>query len=90
LGGYPATHVSQLCWQDFDDRPLLEYADARFDVLITADQSIPAQQNLSRYQLALIILKAQKNTVLYLLPLVPDLFATLDIIRPGDRYELKA
>lgn len=70
FGGYPATHVSELGWQDLDDRPLLERAAASFDVLITVDQNIPYQQNLSRLAIALVILKARKNTVSYLLPLI--------------------
>ena len=89
LGGYPATRVSELGWQDLDDRPLLERAAVAFDVLITVDRNIPYQQNLSRLAIALVILKARKNTVGYLLPLVSDLLDALDVISPGDIYVIE-
>ncbi len=88
MSDYPATHVSTLGWQQYDDRPLLERADKLFDVFVTVDRNIPAQQQLTRYSIAVIILRAHKNSVPALLPLVPDLLATFERIKPGELYEL--
>jgi hypothetical protein len=81
-------HASELGWQDLDDRPLLERADASFDVLITADQNLRYQQNLSRYSLSVIILVAHTNRLEDLLPLVPEVLNELGVIQPGELVEV--
>ena len=53
----------------------------------------PFQQNLRRFPLAFIILRARSNKIEELLPLVPELLATLERIEaggyaPGDLYEV--
>ena len=51
---------------------LLEAAEkAGFDVLVTADQNIPDQQNLSGRKIAAVILCAPTNRLRDLTPLVP-------------------
>lgn len=81
-------HASELGWQDLDDRPLLERADASFDVLITTDQNLRHQQNLSRYSLSVIVLIAHTNRLEDLLPLVPDVIDAPDKIQPGELVEV--
>jgi hypothetical protein len=71
-----------------DDRPPLEHADASFDVLITTDQNLPYQQNLSRYSLSVIILIAHTNRLEDLLPLASDVVAALNTIQPGELVEI--
>lgn len=81
-------HASEIGWQDLDDRPLLERADASFDVLITTDQNLRYQQNLSRYSLSVIVLVAHTNRLEDLLPLVPEVLNELDVIQPGELVEV--
>lgn len=81
-------HTSEIGWQDLDDRPLLEHADGAYDVLITTDRNLPYQQNLSRYELAVIILIARTNRLEELLPLVPGVLESLDSIQPGELEEI--
>jgi hypothetical protein len=51
------THASQLGWQELSNGRLLAAAEETgFDVLITADQNIQHQQNLTARKLALIVL----------------------------------
>jgi hypothetical protein len=88
LHSHQVRHASEIGWQDLDDRPLLERADASFDVLITTDRNLPYQQNLSRYSLSVIILVAHTNRLEDLLPLVPDVIDTLDKIQPGELVEV--
>lgn len=88
LRPYPVKHTSETGWQDFDDRPLLEYADRSFDVLITTDQNLRYQQNLSRYELSVIVLIARTNRLEDLQPLVPELLDVLEEIQPGELFEI--
>jgi predicted nuclease of predicted toxin-antitoxin system len=64
---------------------LLDAAEAAgFDVLITVDQNIPQQQNLSGRKLAILILRGPTNRLRDLVPLVPVAIAALTTIRPGE------
>ena len=64
---------------------LLAAAEAGgFDVLITADQNIPDQQNLAGRKIALVILCGPTNRLGDLARLVPAALSTLDTIGPGD------
>ena len=64
---------------------LLEAAEqAGFDVLITADQNIPDQQNLSGRKIALVILCGPTNRLRDLAPLVPAAISTIASIGRGD------
>jgi|SRR6185436_2121403 len=69
---------------------LLAAAEGRFDVLVTVDQSIPWQQDVAAFELAVIVLRARSNSLLSLGPLVPDLLRTLSFIGPGQVIRLGA
>jgi predicted nuclease of predicted toxin-antitoxin system len=63
---------------------LLDAAEAAgFDVLITVDQHIPEQQNLSARRLSILIFCGPTNRLRDLAPLVPAAIAALTTIRPG-------
>jgi hypothetical protein len=63
---------------------LLRAAIARqFDVLITVDRRIPFQQNLSHFDIAVIILAARPCRYAQLKTLVPDALVALETIKPG-------
>jgi hypothetical protein len=64
---------------------LLEAAEAAgFDVLITVDQNIPDQQNLTQRSIALVILCGRTNRLRDLEILVPAAISVVDSIRAGD------
>lgn len=56
----------------------------------TIDRNIPYQQNLGRYDLAVIILEARSNNIEDLLPLVPRTVTTLETIKIGDLVFIQA
>lgn len=57
---------------------------AGFEVLITTDQEIPYQQNLSGRRIAILILCAPTNRLKELLRLVPRVLDALLTIAPGE------
>ncbi len=64
---------------------LLDAAEAAgFDVLITVDQNIPDQQNLSERRIALVILCGRTNRLKDLALLVPAAISGIGSIRAGD------
>lgn len=55
-----------------------------FDVLVTIDQGLQYQQNLSARKIALILLRAKSNRLVDLLPLSQECLVRLQEVRPGD------
>jgi predicted nuclease of predicted toxin-antitoxin system len=69
---------------------LLEAAEeAGFDVLITADQNIPDQQNLSVRTIAVVILCGPTNRLADLALLVPEAISAIGSIGPGDVVRIR-
>ena len=63
---------------------LLDAAEAAgFDVLVTVDQNIQSQQNLSDRKISILIFSAQTNRLRDLLPLVPAAKAALSAVAHG-------
>ena len=69
--------------QDHEVRSVHDVA-WQFDALITVDRSLPFQQNLSKYDIAVVILAAKSNRLADLEPLLPDLQRVLSEIGPGE------
>src|SRR5437867_1444193 len=64
---------------------LLEAAEAAgLDVLITVDQNIPDQQNLTGREISLVILCGPTNRLRDLEPMAPAVVLALRSIRRGD------
>ncbi|MGH9839883.1 MAG: hypothetical protein ACREEM_13960 [Blastocatellia bacterium] len=68
---------------------LLRAASGIFDVLVTVDKSIPSQQNLAAFGLAVLILRAKSNRYEDLKPLIPQALVALENINPGDVITVK-
>ena len=61
---------------------LLTRAEHEFDVWVTADQNIESQQNLGRFDIAVVVLISPQNQLELLLPLMPQLHEVLRNIQP--------
>jgi predicted nuclease of predicted toxin-antitoxin system len=81
--GYEINTVPRMGWAGIKDRELLILAASVFDVFITADRNLSFQQNLSSFELSLIVLQAQSNRLADLKPLVPKILDLLDIAPKG-------
>jgi len=80
--GHDARTVSQMKWTSLSNGALLKQAATAFDVLLTADQNIEFQQNLSTLPLAIVVLAAESNRLESLEPLVPAVLQALAAIAP--------
>ena len=95
LTGHTFVHARDTALLSMKNGALLRAVAPDYDVFLTCDASIPFQQNLKRFPLAFIILRARSSRIEDLLPLVPDLTAALEQIAasgyvPGDLYEISA
>ncbi len=83
LSGHEVATVRWMGWSSTRNGKLLDLAENRFDVLLTADQSLPFQQDLRNRQIAVIVLAGSDNQLETLQPMVPDVLQALESIEPG-------
>ena len=62
---------------------LLRAADGFFEVLLTVDQGIEHQQNLTGLRIGVVIMVASSNDIDDLRPLLPLVVEALGQIQPG-------
>ena len=79
---HTAFTVQEKGWADMKNGELLSRAENEFDVWVTADQNIESQQNLRRFDIAVIVLISSRNRLEFLLPLIPQLYEALKNIQP--------
>ena len=84
LIGHEAKTVAEAGFRGLKNGALLRAASPDFNVLITVDRNLPFQQNVSRLEIAVVILMSQGTTYPDLKPLVPNLLASLESIKPGE------
>ena len=78
--------VQEMGWAGIRNGELLRRAETQFDVLVTADQNLRYQQNLSGRKLAILVLPS--NQVPVVTQLIPQVETTLARIQPGILMEI--
>ena len=82
LRGHDVQTVTQMGWSGLSNGALMREAAGSFDVILTADQNIEFQQNLSELPLPVVVLVAPTNRIESLEPLVPELLGVLQTLPP--------
>jgi len=95
LAGHDTKHsvrtVQQESWAGLKNGALLDVAEAAgFSVLITGDQNLEHQQNLTKRKLGVIVLGAASNALEDLLPLVEKALVAINRVRPGQVLRVTA
>ena len=83
LSGYDVQTVREAGWAGLKNGALLRAADGSFDALITVDQGIVYQQNLSGLRISLVVIAAASNDIDDLRPQVPSVRAALATLEVG-------
>src|SRR3990170_8271530 len=84
LHGHEAKTVQDMGWAGIKNGALLRLADGQFDALLTVDQGIEYQQNLSGLRISVVIMMAPSNDVDDLRPLLPGVEQALASLRTGE------
>lgn len=71
-------------WAGIKNGALLRLADGHFDALLTVDQGIEYQQNLSSLSISVVIMVAASNDVDDLRPLLPAVAQALTSLGRGE------
>ena len=82
--GHEVLTVEEAGFKGLKNGQLLQAASGQYDVLVTVDQNLPYQQNLKNFSIAIIVLKAKRSTYPMLKPLMPQVLATLEKIKPSE------
>ena len=84
IQGHDVKTVPDAGWAGLKNGDLLSRAQHEFDALVTTDRNLPFQQDLSRFAIAVIVLRAQSNRITDLRRLIPQLLAALPVARRGE------
>jgi len=84
LTGHKVSTVTALGWKGLKNSELLRRAQGQFDVLLSMDRNLEFQQNIAKYELAILLLQAPSNRMVHLRPLVTGIQAALMSIRAGE------
>lgn len=82
--------VPEMGWAGTVNGALLRLAEDEFGVLLTNDQNLEHQQNLKKFDLAVVVLVAPTNDIEDLRPLMPAANEALKKISTGDIVYVKA
>ena len=86
-------HVTTVDWQRWKGKrngELLEQAAETFDVLVTMDKSIEYQQNISKYEISVIIISARSNKIQDIQSLMPKVNQVLRDMQTGQVIHVNA
>jgi hypothetical protein len=76
--------VPEMGWAASTNGALLRLVEREFDVFLTNDQNLEHQQNLKRFDLAIVVLLAITNDIEDLKPLMPSANEAIRTVRPGE------
>ena len=76
--------VPEVGWAAIKNGELLARAEREFEVFVTVDRRLPSQQDLPRFSIAVIVLRARSNRVTDLRGLIPQLLAALPVAKRGE------
>jgi len=83
LEGHEVTTVPLRGWRSKENGELLGLASDEFDVFVTADQNLRYQQNLSGFDLGVVVLAAPQNRIESYLPMLEAIQQAIARVRPG-------
>ena len=83
LSGFDVRTVRQMGWNETKNGALLALAGSEFDVFITVDKNLSFQQNVSSFELAVVVLYPETSRLKDLRKLAPALQRLLPTLKAG-------
>ncbi len=84
LTNHQCFSVSEMGWSGVSNGQLLQMAEGQFEVFITGDRNLSFQQNLTKFDLAIIVLESHSTRLTDAAPLMPRVLAVLTTIQPKE------
>ena len=83
LTGIDVRTVPQMGWASIKNGELMKFAESEFDIFVTVDRNLSYQQNLPKFNIALIVLRARSNRLADLTPFTSQLMACIPTAEVG-------
>ena len=83
LTGHYAVSAQKMGWAGLKNGVLLMEAEKQFDVFITGDLNLNFQQDVTNYNIAVVVLHAESTQLHHTLPLMSKVLALLLTLKPG-------
>ncbi len=83
LVGHSVATVQDLGWAGTKNGDLLRRASGVTDAFLTMDGKLEHQHDISVLPFGVVVVGAPSNRISDLMPLVPEMLAALDTVRPG-------
>ena len=83
LVGHDARTDPEMGWASKRNGELLALAVGQFDVFLTADRNLSHQQDLSSFDIAIMVLVGRSNTLENLRPLMPEVLGIIATAQHG-------
>ena len=84
LVGHAVSTVPKYGWSGIKNGELLELAEKEFDVFVTVDRKLGAQQDLRKFRIPVILIRARTNRLEHIRPLAAELLETLSRVVAGE------
>lgn len=84
IQGHDVMTVPDAGWAALRNGELLARAQRGFDVFVMVDRNLPFQQDLARFSIAVVVLRATSTRVRDLRSLIPQLLAALPAAKRGE------
>ena len=81
--GHEVSTAEQMGWKSKRNGELLALAAKDFEVFVTTDRNLSFQQNLRRFDIAVVVMTATTNRLIDLQPIVPVLLKMLPFLKKG-------
>ena len=82
LTGHYAVSAQKMGWAGLKNSALLIEAEKQFDVFITGDLILNFQQEVTKYNVV-VVLHAESTQLHHTLPLMPKVLTLLSTLKPG-------
>ena len=86
--GHDVHTVKQMGWNSKKNGELLTLAASYFEAFVTTDRNLSFQHNLSRFNIAMVVLTARTNRLTDLRPIIPARLKVLPFVRKGEVREI--
>jgi hypothetical protein len=73
LTDHSVTNVPRRGWAGIKNGELLRLAEKEYDVFVTVDRKLSVQQDLTAFDVAVVLLRARSNRLEDIRPLVPEI-----------------
>lgn len=83
FAGCEVKTVPQMNWAGVKNGELMRLAEAEFDIFITVDRNLSFQQNLPKFNIAVLVLRAKSNRLADLQPFARNILEILPNLEKG-------